>query len=373
MVEPAMRFDNISYIYENAKRENRYALKELNMEVRKGEFLVVMGANGAGKSTLCLITNSIIPNALRGDFYGKATICGFDTIETPIRILATKVGVCIQNPEAQLFTSEIQTELAFGPQNLLVEPKDIVKRIKWALKIVRLEGFEKRSPTDLSGGQKQRVAIAANLTMMPEVLVLDEPTSQLDPMGTQEVFEAIQELNKETNMTIMMTEHKSEEVAKYADRIVLLKDGKVLEEGSPKKIFSDEDLLKEAQVKPPQCAEIGYKLRKKKYIDDIPLTMEECNKKMKNLLSGVKVPESIGSKYEPSTNLPILEMKNVSYEYMPGIKVLKNINLTIRKGEWVGIVGQNGAGKTTLVKHFLGLLRPVEGNVTVNWIDTQLI
>ncbi|MHA2059253.1 MAG: ABC transporter ATP-binding protein [Candidatus Ranarchaeia archaeon] len=367
-----VEFKDVSYMYQNAKAKNKYALRDINLSIKKGEFVVVMGANGAGKSTLSLITNSIIPNALRGDFYGSAVVCGHDTIDTPIHILAAHVGVCIQNPEAQLFTPDVKTELSFGPQNLLVPAEEIYERVSWALGEVRLEGFEERAPDNLSGGQKQRVAIAANLTMKPELLVLDEPTSQLDPIGTREVFQTAKSLNEENDITILMTEHKSEEVVKYADRVIFLKDGQIIGEGPPEKLFSDEELVQDVKVKPPQVTEIGYSLRKQGLINSIPLTIADGLTTLKKYLGTKSVVKRQRAAYCCPTARPVLELQNVTFEYTPGIEVLKNLDLVVRKGEWVGIVGQNGAGKTTLVKQFLGLLTPQKGQVVVDGLNTKL-
>jgi len=169
---------NLSFQYEGGNE----ALKDVNFEIKRGEFFVVMGPNGAGKTTLCFILGGIIPNMYGGIRKGKVNVLGFDPWDQPIYETAKKVGILLQDPESQLVMPSVFAELAFGPANLGVPKEEIFRRIKEAVRIVGLEGFEDRHPRELSGGQKQRAALGAVLTMMPELLVLDEPTSQLDPL-----------------------------------------------------------------------------------------------------------------------------------------------------------------------------------------------
>ncbi|MHA1839844.1 MAG: energy-coupling factor ABC transporter ATP-binding protein, partial [Candidatus Ranarchaeia archaeon] len=239
-----VEIESLHYTYSKGQE----ALKNINLTIKEGEFLVIMGANGAGKTTLCLTLNGIIPSTTGGEFRGVIRVKGMDTLERRVYELAEHVGMVQQNPEAQLFMANLEQELAFGPENLCVDPQEIRKRITQALRDVRLEGMEKRSPADLSGGQKQRAAIASALTMQSDILVLDEPTSQLDPVGTDEVFSVVKDLNKKMGKTIIMAEHKSEEIAEFADRIVLLDNGSIVAEGSPSEVFSQVELLHKVNV-----------------------------------------------------------------------------------------------------------------------------
>lgn len=254
MADVLVKIENLAYRYPRTKR---YVLTDINLEVERGEFVAIMGANGSGKTTLCQCLNGVIPHSQGGRLKGRVTVAGLDTQISPISQLAQKVGMVLDDPETQLFTTKISNEIAFGPENLGHPVKEIIERIGWTLKIVRLEGYEDRPPTALSGGQKQRLAIAAALSMLPEVMVLDEPTSQLDPVGTVEVFEVIRELKERHGMTILMATHKSEEIARFADKVVVLKEGRMVACGRPRDIFSDAKLMQDTWIRPPQVSELA--------------------------------------------------------------------------------------------------------------------
>lgn len=254
MSEVLVKIENLFYRYPRTKR---YVLSEINLEVRRGEFVAIMGANGAGKTTLCQCLNGVIPHSQGGRMKGRVVVAGLDTQTGTIPQLAQKVGMVLDDPETQLFTTKISNEIAFGPENLCHPVEEIRERIQWTLKVVRLQGYEERPPTALSGGQKQRLAIAAALAMRPEVMVLDEPTSQLDPVGTVEVFEVIRDLKEQYGMTILMATHKSEEIARFADKVVVLHEGKMVACDRPQVIFSDIKLMKETWIRPPQVSELA--------------------------------------------------------------------------------------------------------------------
>jgi len=356
-------FKNLRYIYDRGTE----ALKRISFQVKDGEFVVVMGPNGAGKTTLLLTTNGIIPHSIGGLMYGRVYIDSMDTSKHKIYELATKVGIVLQNPETQLFMPSVESELAFGPENLAVPREEIAERIKWALKITRLEGMENRSPHNLSGGQKQVVAIASVLTMRPEILVLDEPTSQLDPYGTNMVFSTVRELNKKYGITILMAEHKSEHIAEFADRIIILDKGKIVYEGTPHDAFSKYELFRELKIKLPQVSEVAHLLKQKGIMDPNEptfITLDEAEKWFR---------ENVNKKYEvDATELEkrqdkakkkeygdvVIDVRNLHFVYPGGVEALRGIDLKIREGEFVAIIGQNGAGKSTLVKTMTGVLKP---------------
>lgn len=257
--EPMIKVENLWYRYPRTKK---YVLEDISFTVEKGEFVALMGANGAGKTTLCQCLNGVIPNSQGGKVKGRVVVGGLDTQESPISKLAQKVGMVLEDPETQLFTTKVKNEVAFGPENLAIDPDEIKKRIAWALKVVRLEGYEERPPTALSGGQKQRLAIAAALAMKPEIMVLDEPTSQLDPIGTLEVFSVIQDLKEEYGMTIVMATHKSEEIAQFADKVLVLHEGRLVKYAPPREVFQDLELMKRTWTHLPQISELILFLRR---------------------------------------------------------------------------------------------------------------
>ncbi|MGB9879192.1 MAG: energy-coupling factor ABC transporter ATP-binding protein, partial [Anaerolineae bacterium] len=258
--EPIVVLDKVSYLYPRSKKP---ALCDISLEIQKGEFLGLIGPTGAGKTTLCLTFNGIVPQFYGGRFFGRAIVAGLDTLEHPISTLARHVGAVFQDPETQLIATSVENEIAFALENLCVPRDEIKERIPRVLAAVRLEGTEHKHPHELSGGQKQRLAIAAALAMQPDLMVLDEPTSQLDPIGAEEVFTIVRELNKELGMTIVMASHAAEEMAEYADRIALLFDGRIIAIGSPDEIYSQVDALYEHYLRPPQVSETFYMIGKR--------------------------------------------------------------------------------------------------------------
>ena len=254
--------------------EETNALDGVSLEVQKGEFVALLGAHGAGKTTLCLSLNGIVPNMISADMYGSIEVLGEVPPKIPVRQLATKVGSIFDNPEFQMSQLTVFEEVALGLQNLGVEKSTIEKNIKESLKLVGLEGFEERSPFEISGGQQQRLAMASALAMKPEILILDEPTSNLDPIGKEEVFSVTRSLNQEEGLTVIIAEHEVEVIAEFADTLILLDGGKINETGTPQEIFSKfVDYQQDVGVRVPQVTELAS--RKYELFNDIPVTLEE--------------------------------------------------------------------------------------------------
>ncbi|MEW6624007.1 MAG: ATP-binding cassette domain-containing protein [Bacillota bacterium] len=269
-------FESVSYKYPNASIN---AINNINVSIKKGQFVVLMGANGAGKTTFCQLLNGIIPHSVGGMLMGTVKVAGLDTKHHKIAELSQKVGLVLQDPESQLFTGSVKSEVAFGSENLGIPVNELRDRLEWALKVVRLEQFIDRSPSALSGGQKQRLAIASVIAMRPEILVLDEPTSQLDPIGSYEVFTVVKELNQKYGMTIVMATHHSEEIAEFSDRILVFDEGVLVGDGSPKEIFTQKELLLKTWIREPQVSALANYL-KQRGIDmpEFPITVEEMEK-----------------------------------------------------------------------------------------------
>jgi len=236
-------------------------LRGVDLDVQVGEFLALMGAAGVGKSTLCLALNGIVPQATGGVIGGSVTVLGLDARRTPVAQLARHVGIVYQDPESQLYSATVEAEVAFGPENLAVPPDEIRERVEWALTVVGMSAYRGRAPAHLSGGQKQRVAIAAALAMLPQVLILDEPTAALDPLGRREVFRVIEQLRQDRRMTIVMVSQDAEHVAAYADRLALMVDGRIACDGSPRELFEDRDVMRAAGVAAPQLTLLSGTLR----------------------------------------------------------------------------------------------------------------
>jgi len=270
--------EDVTYSYPT--KEN--VLKHISFKVKRGEVLGIIGPNGAGKTTLCLSLNGIVPQFFGGRMSGRVIVAGMDTLEHTIAELSTKVGIVFQDPLDQLsgVATTLEEEVAFGLAMLGFPKEEIDKRVKKAIETVGLKGLEGRSPYELSGGQQQRLAIATVLAVKPEILVLDEPTAQLDPIGKFEVFETIKELAA-GGQTIIVAEHEIEELATFADEIIALYDGEMVLKGQGKKVLSSVEKLKEIGVDPPSVTELTYVLRNELKIsqqEEYPITLDEAVK-----------------------------------------------------------------------------------------------
>lgn len=242
---------------EDEKEVEKYALRGVDLEVRKGEFLVVLGHNGSGKSTIAKHINALLlPSE------GKVIVGGLDTSdEKNLWEIRSKAGMVFQNPDNQLVATIVEEDVAFGPENLGIEPNEIRKRVDESLERVGMSEYKRHAPHLLSGGQKQRVAIAGVLAMQPECIVFDEPTAMLDPSGRKDVMNSIKQLNREYGITIVLITHYMDEAAQ-GDRIVVVDDGKIIIEGTPKKVFSEVEKMKEIGLDVPQVTELAYDLKK---------------------------------------------------------------------------------------------------------------
>ncbi len=349
------------------------ALHDLNLTAHKGEFVVVLGANGAGKSTLCYLLSGIVPHIYGGRRLGYVSVAGLDPWDEPLYVTSQRCGVLMQDPEVQLFMPTLKAELAFGPANLGMPRDEIIRRSQAALALVRLEGLEEHNPRDLSGGQKQRAALAAVLTMNPRVLVLDEPTSQLDPLGRWEVVEAIERLKQKGDLTIVMTTHETEEILRLADQVLVLERGETVLQGTPSEVFTQAGRLEESGVKTPALILVQSKLLERETGrpggERIDLTLSEVVDQTRESIEAGRLTvhsEALPPPQPVTSDGPvILEARDLTVEYPgpPPVVALRDVNVQIRQGEFVGIVGQNGSGKSTLVKCFVGLLRPRKGEV----------
>jgi len=363
--DPIIKISHLFFEYEGGIK----AIEDLSFEVKAGEWLAVMGPNGAGKTTLCHILCGVIPNIYNGKRKGETWVCGLDPWKKPIYEVARNVGVVSQDPDSQLIMPTLKTELAFGPASLGVPLDEIMRRINEALEIVGLNGYEDRHPKDLSGGQKQRAAIAATLTMMPKILILDEPTSQLDPLGTTEVLNALQELRRRKKVTIIMATHKTEEIVELCDKVLILNEGKCVAYGEPSHVLTETNMLEKNGVKPTMVSSYFQYLLSSGIVENskVPLTVEDGYQILKKLIENGKVRKDVGLSLKGfgKGQKPLIEIQDLSFVYpsRPPVIALKNVNMKIYEGEFVGIVGQNGSGKTTLVKNIIGLLRPTRGRI----------
>lgn len=357
-------------------------LRGVDLEIPEGSFTVVMGASGGGKSTLVRTFNAIIPSFIRGSFRGDVDVLGRDATSARVADMAEVVGMVLQDYEAQLFGTSVDAEVVFGPENLAVSIDEIPARVAAALETVGLADLDRRrEPGALSGGQKQRLVMAGVLAMHPEFLVLDEPTSDLDPAGSRDIIDVVARLVDGAKTpadgdwpgpeTIVMVTHTVEE-ALLADRAVLLRGGDVYRVGPVRDVFTDVEALETCRVAVPPLVETFDRLGVAS--DRLPLVPREA----------VELATSLGLDWTPpgrqgeplpgvpagtgdSLGEPLFELENVVHTYVTDrdeLRAVDDVSLTIRDGDVVAIVGQNGSGKTTLAKHLNGLLSPDEGSVT---------
>ena len=398
-------------------------LRGVNLEIRAGEFVALLGAVGAGKTTLCLALNGLAPHATGGRFRGDVTMLGRNTKQHPVADLARSVGLVFQDPETQLTQMRVEDEVAFGPENLGVPPAAIEARVTWALNAVGLAGYRDRSPLRLSGGEKQRVAIAAMLAMRPRVLVLDEPTASLDPAGKAELFNLLARLARERRITILLASQELERVARYADRVLVLADGRIGLDGPPVAVYSQVTRLQEWGVGVPQLAELADRLAKQTGKPYHFMRMGQAYAQLRAELTSTAAPHSVPASgfqlptsnlqpptsnlqpptsnlqpptsnlqpptsnlqpptsnlQPPTSNLqpptsnpqPQIILEDISFSYPDGTPALRDVSLTVAAGEFVALLGPNGSGKTTLAKHLNRLLRPTHGRVLLDGRETR--
>jgi len=338
----------LSYRYHS---RHEHAIKNIDIDIEKGEFVIVTGVSGCGKSTLLKCLNGIIPQEASGEMQGKVEICGLDTAESPINVLAQNVGLVFQNPDEQIFSTRVLDEVAFGLENLCFSKDKIIQRVDWALEKVGMLDYIDLSTSALSGGQKQRVALASVLALRPDVLVLDEPLSQLDPEGAIEVLGVIKKLSDE-GMTIILVEHRLHEVTSWADRIIIMDKGDVVMDCPVAEVYSHLKLFKELGLRMPE-KDINYDIaaiRKQPQIEQTEQTEHNHNR--------------------------VVEIRDVHFSYGKKKRkmenwVLKGVNLDISSGEMVSIIGNNGSGKSTLLHHIAGLHKPKKGKVRIADTDTK--
>jgi len=264
---------NLTYTYPGAAKPS---IEDVSIKVEKGEFVLITGPSGCGKTTLCRCFNGLVPHFYQGEMKGEITVAGEDVLKHHTYEMAEHVGLVFQNPENQLFALSVEKDVAFGLENLGVPREEIRKKVDWALNQTDIYDLRERSPHEISGGQQQRVAIAAVLAMEPEVIVLDEPTSFLDPLSAQKIFDVIYDLNRKQGITVILVEHRLDLTAKYTNHLIVMDEGKVRFEGNPREILNSEE-TRLIGVGIPKATLLYQLLKKDGFIvgDKTPLSSEE--------------------------------------------------------------------------------------------------
>jgi energy-coupling factor transporter ATP-binding protein EcfA2 len=360
---------DITYTYEG---ETSPVINGVSLRVEPGEFVLILGPSGCGKSTLLNVLNGTIPHTLRGELGGHAVVCGKSVPDTKVTNFATEVGMVFQDPEAQIINTRVRDEVCFGLENLCRPADEIMARQAEALAYVGLPDAGDLSIFDMSGGQKQRVSIAAVLAARPRLLVLDEPTANLDPAGMAEVFAVLHRLNREFGTTIVMVEHRVDELADRVTRVIMMDRGEVVFDGKPRAAFARrrEGHSEEAETIAtsawfPQVSEFALELATAAGIavapDVMPLNVTEAVVFAEGVMARGLV-QSTAKPAAPESAAPgekLLSIRDLTFGYTRERPILKNVSLELETRSIVALLGQNGSGKTTLARALIGI-NPVE-------------
>ncbi|MCS7323718.1 MAG: energy-coupling factor ABC transporter ATP-binding protein [Thermoflexales bacterium] len=351
------------------------ALADLSLTIQRGETVLLLGPSGCGKSTLALTLNGLIPHSQDvAVFKGRVLVNGLDTRTTAPALLSQQVGIVFQDPEAQFVMPDVAAEVAFGLENLCLPPEVIRERISEALSMVGMAGWEHANAWTLSGGQKQRVALASLLAMRPRVLVFDEPTAHLDPQGVREVFAVIAALKRRGEHTLILIEHRLDEIMPLIDRVVVLgAQGELIADGTPQVVFNAHfETLCDLGVWIPQVTLLAAQLG----LRPLPVTLEEAEQRLRTHFAH-RAPAPRNGRVpvrEPSAaqTPPALEARDLSHRY-GAHAVLRQLSFSAPRGSFLAVVGSNGAGKTTLAHLLTGLLPIREGHLVINDRDARTL
>lgn len=363
-----LEVENLTYYYPETEQP---ALSNVTLAIEEGEFLLVVGGSGSGKSSLARALAGLIPDFYGGRIGGKVRFKTRDLRTIDRRTLAGEIGIVFQDPEKQLVMTGVEAEVAFGLENMGLPQDEMFRRVAEVLSFLGLAPLKTEFTATLSGGQKQKLALAAVLAMQPRLLILDEPTSQLDPAAAEEFFNLIKRLNEEMNLTIVLVEQRLDRCFHLADRVAVMENGEIVRDGLPGKIAAWQ--VKEGlPFVPPVAALFAHTSS-----STVPLTVKEGRKLVKeyyfpkDICTGRAAPFVQQKQVMSSGKKPVIEVKDLWFTYPNGREALRGINLSVGKGEFVALLGENAAGKTTLLKHLAGLLKPSRGKVTVMGSDTR--
>lgn len=346
-----IEFHDVTYCYPDPDTP---VLRNLSLDIEEGEFLLVIGASGSGKSTLLRCLNGLVPHFYGGSFHGRVSVAGHEPLAEGPQGMSSVVGFVLQDPESQFVVDSVEDELAFAMENHNLEQAVMRKRVEEVLDQLNIAHLRHRKINSLSGGEKQRVAIGAVLTLQPRVLVLDEPTSQLDPQAAEEVLTTLQKLNSDLGLTIILSEHRLERVVQYADRVLYLPGV-----GRGPLIGRPDEVLMHVELMPPLV-----KLAKELQWQPLPMTIKDGRRFATKLQipppTSQPSPDRRSSLHESRS--PVINIRDLWFSYGTR-EALRGVNLSVTRGEFVALMGRNGSGKTTLLKHIVGLLRPQRGKV----------
>lgn len=352
---------DFSFSYENS---GAWQLSNVTIEVAVGERLAIMGATGAGKSTLAMSLNGLVPHHHEGQVSGEVVVDGISTTEHEVIEIVRRVGLVMQDPETQITGQTALDDAAVGPANFGLPRDVVIERATAALTLVGMGELLDRDTNRMSGGQKQRLVVAGVIAMNSQIIVLDEPTSELDPQGTAEVFEIVRRLSSDDDKTIVLVEHEPELIAAWAHRLVVLEAGRVVFDGDPRAFFGDRAKLESAGLRAPQAAEAALALSENgQFSGEVPITLEQAITVLPRW-DAARATE-VQRTPEPAARETVIEARGLGHIYPGGVVALNDVSLTVGAGEFVAVLGRNGAGKTTFARHLNGLLRPTSGELLI--------
>ncbi len=355
---------NLSFSYTDTAKP---ALQKVSISVHDGEFILLTGPSGGGKSSLCRCLNGLIPHFYGGKIGGEIMVQGVNTLESSTREMATRVGMVFQDPENQLVTLDTEREIAFGLENLAFPRMLIIKRMEESIDTLGLSAIRRRALNELSGGEKQKVAIASVLALHPKILVLDEPTSELDPKGAEDVLATVARLNEELGITVILVEHRLDRVVHLVDRMVVLNGGEIVADDTPRKVMGGRQAAALGIGLPPIVKLFRGIQSDGEKVGELPLTVKEGRAMMAEAFQNAK-RHTLPAK-KRTVGKPIVSLSKLCHTYSNRIVALREVSLEFHEGEFIAIMGRNASGKTTLVKHINGLLKPTRGTVSVNGVD----
>ncbi|HSM25317.1 MAG TPA: ABC transporter ATP-binding protein, partial [Anaerolineaceae bacterium] len=366
---PFIKVTDVFYTHWN---QDEPTLKGVSLEIYPNTINVLVGPGGSGKSTLCSLFNGEIPHLLGGKFEGTVLVEGKDTNIEPVKNLSQQVGHMLQDPETMFATLYVEDEIAFGPENLLLEKNEISRRVEKLLDDIQLKPFRQNLVWNLSGGQIQKLGLAVILAMQPAMIVLDEPTANLDPHATRAVHELVLKLRDEGMTILLVTRELDDFILTAADQLIVLEDGRILTSGDVQSVLKENgrDMLDRLGIWLPETVEIGIKLRDELELTlpSIPISMPETlqiledQQLLKKRITNCKTEDNQADISNPT---PLISGRNLEFSYNNGFKALNNVSFDVFPGEMLAIVGRNGAGKSTLAKLMVGLQKPQKGQLTL--------